>query len=54
MLNIDCYNADGMLVGSQMRIIVNPIKQCSSGNDGFMPALQLGDMARLFVREHDS
>ena len=37
-LLVTCHNSEMMLVGEQVRVLQNPIKQCYTGNDVYMPA----------------
>ena len=46
-----CHNSEGQVIGSQVRTLQNPVKQCSIGNQVFQPALSISELAMLFIKE---
>ena len=47
-----CRNSEGMLTGSQIRIIQSPIKQCSTVSKQYIPMLNIEDLAKIYVKEN--
>ena len=42
---VTCYNAEGMLVGHQVRVIQAPKKKCQAVNDVYMPVISISELA---------
>jgi len=47
-----CRDSEGLLIGSQIRVIQSPIKQCSRVSQQYIPMLNIEDLARIYVKEN--
>ena len=47
-----CRDSEGLLIGSQIRVIQSPIKQCNNVSKEYIPMLNIEDLARIYVKEN--
>ena len=48
-----CHNNEGMLVGHQVRVIQNPVKQCGSYKNMYQLGLTINELSHIYFKDNN-